>query len=391
MKKINPNILTFVLAGVFVLSAFSGQRILFLGRCAKQYLTDLISREPYAFGFLQERVENEIADLWYSDQLRDLYSAAENLSGRRIVRKADEAEGETVVVKTDSGSLITPQEENSEDDVRQVTRRIKGFQTIAEDNGAHFLYCPVPDKAIYEQAPPNAVNRSRENYGLLLEDAAANGIPTVDLSRALREKGIPESELFYYTDHHWRTTTGFAVTAIICEELRSRYGFSFDENYTDLENYRVERYPDWFLGSYGKKVGKYFTWRGADDFDLILPAFPTDFTEYRSDRKNMRSGPFEDSLLYKNRLEYDPYNVNTYAIYGGNYRLQVLYNNLRPELCKILMIRESYACVITPFLALQAGELHAVDLREGSYPTGEIVDIQAYIREHRPDYVIVLE
>ena len=68
--------------------------------------------------------------------------------------------------------------------------------------------------------------------------------------------------------------------------------------------------------------------------------------------------------------------------------MQIIRNNLIPEGKKILILRNSFSCVITPFLALQAGELHIIDDREGDYPSGEKVNIENYIVTEKPDYVI---
>ena len=96
-------------------------------------------------------------------------------------------------------------------------------------------------------------------------------------------------------------------------------------------------------------------------------------------------------MLYENRLTKEYYTYNTYGTYsGGDYRLQKITNNSIEDGKKIVVIRNSFGCVVTPFLALHAKELHAIDLRSGSYPAGEMVDIEAYLQEVQPDYVIYL-
>ena len=52
-------------------------------------------------------------------------------------------------------------------------------------------------------------------------------------------------------------------------------------------------------------------------------------------------------------------------------------------------IRDSFACTVTPFLALQAKELHVIDVRNYSYYVGEKINVYDYIEEIQPDYVIV--
>ena len=90
-----------------------------------------------------------------------------------------------------------------------------------------------------------------------------------------------------------------------------------------------------------------------------------------------------------NRKEY--YRLNPYAAYsGGDFRLQIMKNNLNPSGKKILIIRDSFACAVAPFLSLHSSELHIVDIRNREGYVGNKIDVYEYIEEIKPDYVIVL-
>lgn len=78
-------------------------------------------------------------------------------------------------------------------------------------------------------------------------------IPFTDFSKQFERKTVTE-ERYYFTDHHWTTLTGFAANKHICEKLNGLYGFSYNKDYVDLNNYHVANYHDWFLGSSGKKL-----------------------------------------------------------------------------------------------------------------------------------------
>ena len=162
-------------------------------------------------------------------------------------------------------------------------------------------------------------------------------------------------------------------------------------DYTDIRSYTIKTYDKWFLGSLGKKVGAYFTWGGADDFELITPNFDTNLTESQPIKDIERNGSFEDTALYMENMKKDYFNINTYATYsGGDFRLQIMKNNLNQNGKKILMIRDSFACVVAPFLALQTSELHICDMRDYEYYVGEKLNAEDYIKQLKPDYVIVL-
>ena len=90
-------------------------------------------------------------------------------------------------------------------------------------------------------------------------------------------------------------------------------------------------------------------------------------------------------------MEKDYYHKNPYASYsGGDFRLQIFTNNLNPKGKKMLLIRDSFACVVAPFLSLQTSALHICDLRDFKSFVGDRINMEEYIRKIQPDYVIVL-
>ena len=276
--------------------------------------------------------------------------------------------------------------------IKETVDYVEDLCETAEDSGADFLCCVVPAKSSYESLPVNIQDFKSENQEQTLRALKEKGIPVLDLKTAFREKGLADEDLFFVTDHHWKPFSGFVACAAICEQLQKQYGFDYNCNYTDIRNFNVITYPDWFLGSYGKKVGLYFTWSGADDFDLITPSFPTSFAERIPPENSTRQGSFEEALLRLEHMDKNYYGENPYVTYsGGDYRLQIIQNNLLPKGPKIAVVRSSYACVVTPFLALQSGELHVIDNRQGDYPPGDPIDLKSYFLDIEPDYVIVIK
>lgn len=137
-------------------------------------------------------------------------------------------------------------------------------------------------------------------------------------------------------------------------------------------------------------MGKF--WAEPDDFTLICPLDDGMFTVSQP-LKNQQTvqGGFADTLLQTRNLTSDNmFTTDVYSTYtGGNYGLQVIRNeNLisQGNTAKILVIRDSYGQVVTPFLALECGEIHAIDLRWEQ----RIESVQHYISEINPDAVIVL-
>ena len=386
MKRHTCNILLFAFAACFLLAGLWGKCFGSVGWGVLRMLSGIKHLDAEVVMEGKEIVDLASGDeLRYHDLLMDIDSLRNNLLGARVVPKED-----TTVVKADSGSLCQPVRKLDEEELEAVVSRVEELKQVSEANGAAFLYCAAPVKEQYEQLPENVENHARENYEGLLQGLKRREIPTLSLGEVLEEELSP-SEIFYGTDHHWRSYPGLLASSAICRELAERFGFSYRQEETEAESYTFTAYPDWFLGSKGKKVGRFFTWQGADDFELITPAFETSLTEKQPFKGESREGSFADTVLYPENLEKDYYHKNTYVTYsGGDFRLQILINRLKPEGKKVLLVRDSFGCAVSPFLALQMGELHVCDMRDFESFVGEKLDLEDYIREIRPDYVIVL-
>lgn len=386
MKKLNPNSILVIFAGAFIVLGIYGQCFTRLKWATVDMLAGIKHGNIYSIFNFRTAIDNISAkELSYHDSLMDLDSIKNNVLGTRVIKKDD-----TTVVKTDTGSLVEPKRRIDDEEINKIVSRVNELKNVTEENGAKFLYCAAPNKECYETAPDFIENYSKDNFERLTKALEEADIPVLDFMNVLSEESISDNK-YYYTDHHWTARSGFTAAKAICENLKSLYGFSVDEQYTDLNNYSITEYPDWFLGSRGKKVGTYFTWNGADDFELITPEFDTDMIEEQPFKNQIHKGTFEETVLYMSNMEKDYYNKNTYAAYsGGDFRLQIMKNNLNSTGKKVLIIRDSFACVVTPFLALQTRELHICDVRNYEYYVGDKLNMRDYIQEIKPDYVLVL-
>ena len=386
MKKFNKNSLLFAFAIVFVIVGIRGNCFEQLKWSTIDMLVGLKHGNIYSiFDFKAEIDDISNKELSYHDIMMDINSVKENLLGTRVIEKDD-----TTVVKSDSGSLIEPVKKLSKNEIQDVVERIDRLKTVSENNGANFLYCAAPKKELYETAPENIDNYFKDNYELFLSELKSANVPTVDFAQTINENKS-SFQTFYNTDHHWTTKSGFAANNALLQELHNRYKFEYDQELSDLSNYNVDNYEKWFLGSKGKKTGTYFSWNGIDDFDLITPKFETNLTEEQPFKNQIRTGDFRDTVLFMENMKKDYYKINTYATFsGGDFRLQIIKNILNANGKKVLLIRDSFACVVAPFLALQTSELHVCDVRDYEYYVGDKLNIDEYIKEIKPDYVIVL-
>lgn len=274
MKKFNKNSLVFLFAVVFIITGIWGNCFEQLKWETIDMLAGLKHGNISSFFDFEANV-NDVSNkaLGYRETMMDVNSVKENLLGTRVMEKED-----TIVAKSDSGTLIAQIKRIDINEIKNAVKKISALKTVSQNNEASFLYCAAPAKETYENAPQNVDNYAKENYDLFLSELSNSNVPTVDFSDTINDtKSVFET--FYNTDHHWTTKTGFYASNAIINELNVRYGFEYNKEAMKLSNYNINYYPNWFLGSKGKKVGTYFTWNGADDFDLITPKFETNLID----------------------------------------------------------------------------------------------------------------
>ena len=123
-----------------------------------------------------------------------------------------------------------------------------------------------------------------------------------------------------------------------------------------------------------------------DDITLDTPKFDTNLTYACPAYGFTRTGPFNQSVCFPERVEeQDWFNGNPYTYYaGGDYPLATITNHNNPDGPRVVMLRDSFACALTPFLALSCSELVTIDLR---YFEGDLLDT---IGSYDPDLVLTL-
>lgn len=384
MKNFNRNSLLFIFVIVFIVAglfSFNGNIRPILGSI-KFALTGKYTIEE-AKHTIDLATSN---DLRYHSLLMDINSVKENAVGTRVVKKDED----TIVVKDDDGYLGYPTNSIiSDNDIETVGEKINALKNVTEENGAKFLYCAAPAKEYYCSFPSNTPNNKKASMDKLIARLNLKQIPFLYLEKVLNKDNPKES--FFRTDHHWKPDAGFRASKAICEELNNKYGYKYNKEAANIDNYNIKNYSNWFLGSQGKKIGSFFSLYCTDDFELITPKFDTNLTEEQKLKTIVRTGPFEKVALYLDNLPKDYYINNTYVTYGGgDFRLQVIKNNLNTNGEKIVVIRDSFACVVTPFLSLQTGELHVCDMRDMDGMVGDKLNMSDYIKKVKPDYVIIL-
>ena len=388
MKKFNCNIIVFAVCMILIGFSFTADYFSGITEAFKTMIkVDLPAGDPDSFTNLTAKIDTITSEeLRYHERLVALDSVKQRLLNTQVIVKE-----ETTLVKSSGGSLVSPQTvQISQERIDETVSRVQSLQDAADNVGASFLYVAAPRKGYGFSLPANVENYEVKNYSAYIESLVSGGIPTLDLAAELTAAGMMNESSYFLTDHHWKPTVGLWATDLIANTLQEKYGFNHDPAVTNPDNYSVKVYEDLFLGSYGLKVGRYFTEGGLEDIDILTPRFETQFSVQCPYNSKSLSGSFEQALMNMDFLNpKDGYSTQCYMAYtGGNYRLEKIKNELNPDGEKVLLIHDSFACAVIPFLAPDTGELHAIDLRD--FIPSKQISVYDYIEEFQPDHVIVL-
>ena len=311
----------------------------------------------------------------------ELYGGVQALSDRTVVEDVDP---QYSVVKLTDGTVTFINAEPK--DVTGNGRAVVRLSQALAEREVPLLYVQAPQKLQEndDRLPTGVTDYGNDYADQILGVLAENNVATLDLRETLADTGRDWSSFFFRTDHHWTPEAAFTAHQTLAQVLETDYGFTIPEENTDSAAFTRTNLSDFFLGSQGKRVGSLYA--GVDDIEVWTPNFDTDFTYSIPIYDMERTGPFEESLLFPERIEEkDFFNGNPYTLYaGGDYPMARIYNELSPDRPRIMLLRDSYACVLTPFLALDCGELITVDLRYFHD------DLLTYVDWLEPDLVIVM-
>lgn len=336
--------------------------------------------EKYYEKFFVER--ESISESVRIDKFIDVYGLVQRALSVDVAFAAQSSE---TVVKLKDGSLTSTQSAEPKNFSTQASA-IKAFSDMLDGYDIDFLLAHAAAKEINaENAPTGVAVPSKSVSDSIADYLEAKKVTFLELKK---NPALPAdvSEQYYRTDHHWTTETGLASAKYIAEELNRLYGYGLDVELLNEENFDTELHKDVFLGSTGKKIGNLYV--GRDDFKLFLPKFETDFTvdiTHLEDEPERLNGSFGDALVFREHLDRDYYQINTYCTYlGGDYPITVIENNNTSSDKSILVIKDSYANAVVPFLSMTVKKITLIDPR---YYTGSIRD---YIAEENPDAVLMI-
>lgn len=314
----------------------------------------------------------------YKDNLKEKYEYI-NLNG--LYTKISGGRRCNDIIKMKNGSLTSVDEQY---DTSSNARRTIELKEKLEKEGIDFLYVQSPFKTNPDLLPYGLPSAIDDNCDAFLGQIDGK-VPYIDLRPYITDSAEHIDQYFYKTDHHWNPLGAFKAFQIISDYLQSEYpNESIRGYYQNIDNWKINRKENWFLGSRGKRTGTYFG--GVDDLIWLTPRFETEMSLLNIYKDEFYYGDYyETNIREEYILERDYFNKNAYNVYvGGDHPLVHHRNASAPVDSKVLIIKDSFVLPLQTYFATVFNEVDVIDLRV--YTAGTLYE---YIVESRPDIVIM--
>ena len=179
------------------------------------------------------------------------------------------------IVKLNNGYLTVVNSDYNVQVLSDSSNRIIAFNDYCKKNGVVFLYVQTAYKiSKFDPQLPVGVNDvTNQAIDAMIENLKKADVNVLDLRECMHEDGINQYDLYYKTDHHWTNEGAFYGYTKIAPMVANFTGTFLDTSLLDFENYNIETYRKWHLGSRGQRTGLLFA--SADDYNLISPKFET--------------------------------------------------------------------------------------------------------------------
>ena len=305
-------------------------------------------------GSFMEEVERYIADQFPArDEWTGAKARVEWLIGKREFNGVYLGKDETLLshVKEPEGDL--------------AEKNLGYIQSLAERTQARVVLGLIPSAAEIwkDRLPKDAGNWDQAAW--IREAGEKTGLLQADLLGILQEHA--DEPVFYRSDHHWTTLGAYYGYTAILEALGR------GDEVPPQESFTPEIVSTGFNGTLYSTSGIH--WLTPDSIEYWVDGSGLEVTSWRSGQPE-EAALYERSYLTKK---------DQYASFlGGNQPLCVIRNPAASSDQKILLIRDSYADALAPFLAQSFSEVHLMDLRYYKLSAAD------YAREQGIDTIVVL-
>lgn len=292
-----------------------------------------LSVSEYTSGRFETKLENYVNDQFV---LRNVFvrlkSAIDVSAGS--VNSNDVWKGKDGYLMED---VVVPDNKVIDADIKALTAFKKKYKKMP----MHFLLAPTAVN-IYSDMLPNGVTTEDQNkyIDMFYEKLGTTGIEAVDVRKEL-QAALSDNQLFYKTDHHW-TTDGAKVAF---DKYAKTVGLA-------EKNWELYEVKSDFVGSLASKSG--FASGSADVIKLATAEDGLNSVIYYPDSKEKTTEYYN----LKNLKKKDAYTVFS----DGNHPIYTI-KTPTAQNRRLLLVKDSYANSMIPFLAQYYREIVVVDPR----------------------------
>ena len=266
----------------------------------------------------------------------------------------------------DNDTLITRFDQPAAD---RVTENLNYVNKFVENVDIPVVFSLIPTQACIwaDRLPEGAPNASQTDL-MTQAQGAVTGATWADVYTPLMEH--KDEDIFYRTDHHW-TSLGayYGYTG-----LASALGYTP----VPLSDYTPTVRSTEFYGTVFSSSG--VRWVKPDTITTYVPDDGITVVSHTYDNSG---NPVEEqrALYVESFLSVkDKYSM----FLGGNQSLGVVKNANNPDGPKLLIIRDSYADSLVPFLTAHYSEIHLID------PRYYHLSVKDYVEQNGIDQALVL-
>ena len=291
------------------------------------------------------------------------------------------------VVRLDNGHLIP--RAIGKGKPRVVAANIIDFSRFLKGRGIPFLYVQAPYKMDLgkKMLPAALSHHAYEDTQELLSALSAAKVDVLDLRSSFAERVEDVERFFYRTDHHWNGDAIFEAYRLTAQKLVDMLGVPERtiRNEINPSSWRRQMRPNWFLGSWGQRTGRFFG--GLDEIIWHEPRFSTRQSCARIRENEWAKGDFGASIIVREYTERRPdlFTNSAYRVYGGTRELVCYRNRHAPVKKKLLGLGDSYAFPVWALCSTVFEKIDTIDPRIIQKCT-----IAEYVVQTRPDMVVQL-
>ena len=244
-----------------------------------------------------------------------------------------------------------------------LERRISAVNIFTEKSGVPVTLALVPSSGeVYSELLPYGAKKDSQRDTIHNVYSAVTS-RTADLLTPLSEhKG---EYIFYRTDHHWTSLGAFYAYQTLSESL----GYTAEE----IGHYTRESVSEDFLGTSYSSSG--FFWIAPDSMEAFVEEDPAvEVIKYDGIKTDASAMYVPEMLTTKDKYRF---------FLGGN-APRVVIDTGNEDLPSLLIIRDSFADSLVPFLTEHFYRIHLLDFRYYLDSPTE------YIKENNIDRVLIL-